>query len=55
MWVYQGARSVLSFLRAVPDVVFALIFVTAVGLEPLVLVLIVVVDRLSAAVRSRLE
>ncbi|MEV4217095.1 phosphonate ABC transporter, permease protein PhnE [Nonomuraea sp. NPDC049725] len=33
-WVYQGARSILSFLRAVPDVVFALIFVTAVGLGP---------------------
>ena len=32
--VYQAARSVLSFLRAVPDVVFALIFVTAVGLGP---------------------
>lgn len=33
-WVYQASRSVLSFLRAVPDVVFALIFVTAVGLGP---------------------
>lgn len=33
-WAYQTARSVLSFLRAVPDVVFALIFVTAVGLGP---------------------
>ena len=33
-WVYQPARSLLSFLRAVPDVVFALIFVTAVGLGP---------------------
>ena len=32
--VYQVARGVLSFLRAVPDVVFALIFVTAVGLGP---------------------
>lgn len=32
--VYQAARSVLSFLRAVPDVVFALIFITAVGLGP---------------------
>ncbi|MEU9339120.1 phosphonate ABC transporter, permease protein PhnE [Streptomyces sp. NPDC048290] len=32
--VYQAARSLLSFLRAVPDVVFALIFVTAVGLGP---------------------
>jgi phosphonate transport system permease protein len=31
---YQAARSLLSFLRAVPDVVFALIFVTAVGLGP---------------------
>ncbi|TCO45822.1 phosphonate ABC transporter, permease protein PhnE [Actinocrispum wychmicini] len=32
--VYQVARSILSFLRSVPDVVFALIFVTAVGLGP---------------------
>lgn len=32
--VYQVARSILSFFRAVPDVVFALIFVTAVGLGP---------------------
>ncbi|MPY85535.1 MAG: phosphonate ABC transporter, permease protein PhnE [Actinophytocola sp.] len=31
---YQTARSVLSFLRSVPDVVFALVFVTAVGLGP---------------------
>ncbi|PPK65747.1 phosphonate ABC transporter, permease protein PhnE [Actinokineospora auranticolor] len=32
--VYQVSRSVMSLLRAVPDVVFALIFVTAVGLGP---------------------
>lgn len=32
--VYQIARSLMSVLRAVPDVVFALIFVTAVGLGP---------------------
>jgi phosphonate transport system permease protein len=32
--VYQAARAVMSFLRAVPDIVFALIFVTAVGLGP---------------------
>lgn len=31
---YQFARSILSFFRAVPDIVFALIFVTAVGLGP---------------------
>nr|WP_062330635.1 phosphonate ABC transporter, permease protein PhnE [Herbidospora sakaeratensis] len=34
VWAYQAARSLLSFLRAVPDVVFALVFVTAVGLGP---------------------
>ncbi|MGP0223536.1 phosphonate ABC transporter, permease protein PhnE [Paenarthrobacter sp. NCHU4564] len=32
--VYQAARSILSLFRAVPDIVFALIFVTAVGLGP---------------------
>lgn len=32
--VYQVSRAILSFLRAVPDIVFALIFVTAVGLGP---------------------
>ncbi|MCW4467246.1 phosphonate ABC transporter, permease protein PhnE [Glutamicibacter sp. MNS18] len=31
---YQVSRSILSFFRAVPDIVFALIFVTAVGLGP---------------------
>ncbi|MBB3663000.1 MULTISPECIES: phosphonate ABC transporter, permease protein PhnE [Prauserella salsuginis group] len=31
---YQLARGVLSLLRAVPDVVFALVFITAVGLGP---------------------
>jgi phosphonate transport system permease protein len=33
-WVYEASRSVMSTLRAIPDVVFALIFVTAVGLGP---------------------
>jgi phosphonate transport system permease protein len=32
--VYQLSRSVLSFLRAVPEIVWALVFVTAVGLGP---------------------
>ncbi|NNV08731.1 phosphonate ABC transporter, permease protein PhnE, partial [Geobacillus sp. MMMUD3] len=32
--VYQVARAIMSFLRAVPDIVFALVFVTAVGLGP---------------------
>ena len=34
VFVYQISRSLLSFLRAIPEVVFALIFVTAVGLGP---------------------
>lgn len=41
--VYQGARALMSFLRAVPDVVFALVFVTAVGLGPFAGVLALVV------------
>ena len=32
--VYQLTRSLLSLLRAIPEVVFALVFVTAVGLGP---------------------
>ncbi|GAA3222829.1 phosphonate ABC transporter, permease protein PhnE [Oerskovia jenensis] len=40
---YQGSRAILSFFRAVPDVVFALIFVTAVGLGPFAGVLALVV------------
>lgn len=33
-FTFQVARGILSFFRAVPDIVFALIFVTAVGLGP---------------------
>lgn len=33
-WIYQAARTLLSTLRAIPDVVFALVFVAAVGLGP---------------------
>ncbi len=32
--VYQGTRLVLNIIRAVPDIIFALIFVSAVGLGP---------------------
>ncbi|MGW0927668.1 phosphonate ABC transporter, permease protein PhnE [Streptomyces sp. NPDC002644] len=41
-FVYQGARLVMSFFRAVPDIVFALVFVTAVGLGPFAGVLAIV-------------
>lgn len=41
--VQQAARALLSFLRSVPDVVFALVFVTAVGLGPFPGVLALVV------------
>lgn len=40
--VYHLARFVMSFFRAVPDIVFALIFVTAVGLGPFAGVLAIV-------------
>lgn len=43
---YQGSRAVLSFFRAVPDVVFALVFVTAVGLGPFAGVLALVVHNM---------
>lgn len=33
-WVYTAARSLLSFLRAVPEIVFALVLVPAIGLGP---------------------
>jgi phosphonate transport system permease protein len=33
-WVYQASRAVMSATRSVPSVIFALIFVTAVGLGP---------------------
>ncbi|GGF56910.1 phosphonate ABC transporter, permease protein PhnE [Marmoricola endophyticus] len=39
---YQVARAVMSFFRAVPDIVFALIFVTAVGLGPFAGVLAII-------------
>ena len=42
-WVYQTSRAVMSSLRAVPEVVYALIFVTAVGLGPFAGVLALVV------------
>ncbi|WAL71484.1 phosphonate ABC transporter, permease protein PhnE [Kitasatospora sp. YST-16] len=44
--VQQAARSLLSFLRSVPDVVFALVFVTAVGLGPFPGVLALVVHNI---------
>jgi phosphonate transport system permease protein len=42
-WTYQASRSIMSTLRAVPEVVYALIFVTAVGLGPFAGVLALVV------------
>jgi phosphonate transport system permease protein len=34
-WVYQGFRRVMEFCRAVPEVIFAILFVWAVGVGPL--------------------
>lgn len=33
-WVYQATRMILNINRAIPDIIFALIFVAAVGLGP---------------------
>jgi phosphonate transport system permease protein len=33
-WVYQTTRMVMNLIRAVPEIIFALIFVSAVGLGP---------------------
>jgi len=33
--VYRGARELLNFLRAMPDLLFAMVFVAAMGLGPL--------------------
>lgn len=43
-WVNQITRTVLSFIRAVPDIAWALVFVVAVGLGPFVGMLAIVVD-----------
>jgi phosphonate transport system permease protein len=34
-WAYRAAREVLNFMRAMPDLLIALLFVTALGLGPL--------------------
>lgn len=33
-WIYHPARTVMNIIRSVPDLVFALVFVSAVGLGP---------------------
>src|SRR3546814_12061874 len=34
-WVYQGSRRLMEFCRGVPEVIFAILFVWAVGVGPL--------------------
>lgn len=43
-WVNQITRTLLSFIRAVPDIAWALVFVVAVGLGPFAGMLAIVVD-----------
>jgi phosphonate transport system permease protein len=43
-WVNQIIRTFLSFIRAVPDIAWALVFVVAVGLGPFAGMLAIVVD-----------
>lgn len=43
-WVNQIIRTILGFVRAVPDIAWALIFVVAVGLGPFAGMLAIVID-----------
>jgi phosphonate transport system permease protein len=43
-WVNQTIRVTLSFIRAVPDIAWALVFVVAVGLGPFAGMLAIVID-----------
>lgn len=46
LWVNQSLRVVLGFIRAVPDIAWALVFVVAVGLGPFAGMLAIVMDTL---------
>ena len=43
-WINQTVRTVLGFVRAVPDIAWALVFVVAVGLGPFAGMLAIMVD-----------
>jgi phosphonate transport system permease protein len=44
VWVNQIVRNILSFIRAVPDIAWALVFVVAVGLGPFAGMLAIAID-----------
>jgi len=44
VWVNQFVRNILGFIRAVPDIAWALVFVVAVGLGPFAGMLAIAVD-----------
>ncbi|WP_251037168.1 ABC transporter permease [Arthrobacter sp. ISL-28] len=41
-WVYTGCRAVLNVLRSIPELIYALMFVSAVGLGPFAGILAIV-------------
>jgi phosphonate transport system permease protein len=43
-WINQIVRTILGFIRAVPDIAWALVFVVAVGLGPLAGMLAIAID-----------
>lgn len=43
-WINQTVRTILGFIRAVPDIAWALIFVVAVGLGPFAGMLAIMID-----------
>ena len=51
-WVNQIVRNLLGFIRAVPDIAWALVFVVAVGLGPFAGMLAIMVDTIGFAAAS---
>ncbi len=47
MPIYNGVRSVLSFLRSIPELVIALIFVPTFGLEPIAVILAIFIHNIA--------
>ena len=54
-WVNQIVRTGLSFIRAVPDIAWALVFVVAVGLGPFAGMLAIVIDTIGFCGRRKLD
>src|SRR3546814_1867941 len=54
-WVYQGSRRLMEFCRGVPEVIFAILFVWAVGVGPLAGLLAIAIHSAGALGKLRSE